>query len=94
MEIELICIVEGQGDEISVPMLIRRVAFGIDSSMSVRCRTWRRPKGAIVKPQGLEKDINTSTRRYPSARGILVLLDADRDCPATLGPELLQRAKL
>lgn len=29
------------------------------------------------------------SRRYP----ILVLLDADKDCPAVLGPDLLERAR-
>lgn len=92
MEAELICIVEGHGDFLSVPILVRRIAFEIDTSLSVRCRCWRIPKGALIKSGGLEREVETAARRYPDARGLLVLLDSDRDCPATTGPELLGRS--
>lgn len=89
---ELICIVEGHGDEIAVPLLVRRIAFVLDPSAMIRCRPWRNSKGALLKPEGLERNIVIAARRYPEARGILVVIDADRDCPALVGPELLKRA--
>jgi hypothetical protein len=69
MQKEIVCIVEGQGDEVSVPILVRRIGVLIAQSLAIRCYPWRRSKGALIKPQGLEKDIEVAARRYPGASG-------------------------
>ena len=72
--------------------LVRRIGVLISTIVGDSLLSVEEVKGALIKPQGLEKDIEVAARRYPGASGILVLIDADRDCPAILGPELLRRA--
>jgi hypothetical protein len=50
----------------------------------------RTPRHRIVKPSELERAIELAGRKADAA---LVLLDADDDCPAELGPELAGRAR-
>lgn len=53
---------------------------------------WRRPRGSLVAPNGIEREVESNSWVGPSG-GILVVLDADDDCPAELGPALLNRAR-
>ena len=46
-----------------------------------------------MRPGQLENAIEAAARRISGRGAILVLLDSDDDCPATLGPELLRRAR-
>jgi hypothetical protein len=41
----------------------------------------------------VEKAVERLTRQLRAPRGILILIDADTDCPAELGPTLLERAR-
>lgn len=41
----------------------------------------------------LERAVELAARRTSREDAILVILDADDDCPAELGPELLERAR-
>jgi hypothetical protein len=50
-------------------------------------------RGSVVKEGELERAIELVARKVGPDGPILVLLDADDDCAATLGPELLGRAK-
>jgi nitroreductase len=45
----------------------------------------------VIKEGEIERAIELAKRR-PSCRAIVVVLDADDDCPKQLAPELLQRA--
>jgi hypothetical protein len=45
-----------------------------------------------VAPNGIEREVESNSWVGPSG-GILVLLDADDDCPAELAPALLNRAR-
>lgn len=49
----------------------------------------------LVRPGGLEAAVEAQARRVPADHpgGILVVIDADDDCPANLGPSLLARAE-
>lgn len=42
---------------------------------------------------GLEKTVTFAARKVGPSGRILIIIDADDDCPATLGPELLQRVQ-
>ena len=42
---------------------------------------------------GVENAVSAAALRVDTAGGVLVLLDADDDCPAALGPALLERAR-
>jgi hypothetical protein len=50
-------------------------------------------RGSVVKAEELEKAIELGARRTGPEDAILVLLDADDDCPKELAPRLLERAK-
>src|SRR5579875_413790 len=88
------CIVEGEGDERSLPILIRRIAAELDPPAYVEVFIAKRvPRSALVRTGGIETAVEQTARAAGPHSAILILLDADDDCPATLGPGLLQRAQ-
>ena len=88
------CIVEGEGDEKAVPILIRRVGERLDPPMYPHVSVVLRwPRSSLVKTGVLEAAVETAVRRSGGPCAVLVLIDADDDCPATLGPQLLARAQ-
>ena len=91
---DLACIVEGDGDVEAVPIALRRIAQEIDPSLKIKIhRPIRVPRTKLVKPGELESYIELAARRAGRDGAIFVVLDSDDDCPATLGPELLGRAR-
>ena len=85
-------IVEGQGDEAAVPLLLRRLrdeakAWGLEIG-----RPHRRRRTQLVKKDPLQSAVRVAALREDCA-GILVLFDADDDCPAELAPTLEQWAR-
>lgn len=44
----------------------------------------------MTRPGGLERAVRAAAIKHPN-HAVLVLLDCDDDCPAILGPKLLQR---
>jgi len=52
----------------------------------------RIPRGKITITGGIERGIAAAALRVSGKGGVLVLLDADNDCPAEYGPLLLARA--
>jgi hypothetical protein len=55
-------------------------------------RPFRVKRNRVVRPEELERSIIQAQRTRPGASAILVILDADADCPATLSGELRARA--
>jgi hypothetical protein len=91
----LSCIVEGQGDVKSVPLLIRRIAGQVDPALYVDVAQARRvPRSTLVKTGEVEYVVNLAAKRLAGQGGILVLVDSDDDCPKTTAPRLLQRAQM
>jgi hypothetical protein len=86
------CIVEGHGDGLSVPIILRRVAEreGIFDLRVVG--PFRIPRYTIVRPGELERAIERAARGLGGVGGILIVLDADDDLPCQLGPSLASRA--
>jgi hypothetical protein len=94
MEIQIACVVEGHGDASAVPILLRRLGQAIDPGLSIVVdRPMRVPKSKLVKSGELERAVEFSARKTSGLGAVLVVVDADDDCPATLGPELLSRAR-
>lgn len=91
---KIAAIVEGHGDESAVRTLIDRIAritppnYHVDIPYIKRAKRQR-----IVNPGELEREIEYAARKAGAGSGILILLDADSQCPAELGPELLERAR-
>ena len=91
--IKIGCIVEGAGDVVAVPILIRRVAAALYPELAVDIpRPIRVHRNQIVKKGKLEQGIELAIEKVGAQGAILIILDADDDCPAQLGPELLNRA--
>ncbi len=91
----IVPIVEGHSEVSSVPILLRRMlaetghhelTASIGKAIRVKCNR-------TVKEGELEREITKARRSRPGCRCVLVLLDADDDCPAELGPELQNRAR-
>lgn len=91
---DIAVIVEGKGEVESVPILLRRIAAEIAPDISLNVpRPIRVPRDRIVRPGELEQSLGIAVRVGGPGAAILVLLDADKDCPAELGPALLGRAR-
>ena len=96
----LACIVEGHGDVASLPLLVRRIAedsghYNVDVPTPIRCHKSKivRPSETIHKDE-LERAIKLAIYKLPSPEhgAVLILLDADDDCPAEIGPEIVRIA--
>jgi len=90
----IMCIVEGDGEDAAVRSLVRRIVTDIDPNSYVEVpHIFRVHRTKVVRPGQLENAIEIAARRIHGRGAILVLLDSGDDCPATLGPELLRRAR-
>jgi hypothetical protein len=86
-------IVEGEGERDALPVLLRRIAAEVGVQNLAAPRPQKERRGNITRPGGIEKVVSAATARVQGTGGILVLIDADTDCPAQLGRRLLERAK-
>jgi hypothetical protein len=93
MLVDLACIVEGDGDLQAVPITIRKIVQEINPGLGLKIHPLRVPRTKLVKPGELERSIELAARRVGRSGAVLVIVDSDDDCPATLGPELLARAR-
>ena len=93
MNLAILPIVEGQSEVESVPILLHRIrdqmqAFNIQIS-----RPWRVKRNKVVKQGELERAITQGIRDRSNIGAILLLLDAEDDCPAALALELSERCR-
>lgn len=86
------CVVEGHGEVEALPCLLRRIAQELGVQITVP-QPIRVPKSTLLKPDELEKAVDLGVRKSAGDRIVLVVLDADDDCPAVCGPQLLKRAQ-
>jgi hypothetical protein len=84
-------IVEGDGEVIALPRLLHRIAAELGVGL-LTPTPQRVPRGKLTMTGGIERWVAAAAPRVPANGGVLVLIDADDDCPAQLGPELLSRA--
>lgn len=88
------CIVEGHGEVDSIPILIRRVSAVLNFSLSLEIKKpIRVPKNKFLKVGELERAVQLGIMKAGVLGSLLIVLDADKDCPARLGPEVLKRAQ-
>ena len=93
MTVQIGCIVEGHGEVEAVPVLIRRLAANLYPELAVIVpRPIRIARNKLLQAGGLEKWVEVVSVRVGAQGAIFVILDSDDDCPAELGPELLDRA--
>jgi hypothetical protein len=87
-------IVEGHGEVQAAPTLVNRVAaHSFPDLKTVFTNPIRRPRHQVVRAGELERAVQFAATTLRGPGGVLVLLDADDDCPAELGPALLERAR-
>lgn len=87
-------IVEGHGEVAAAPLLVRRVLAEFAGVPNVEIPTpIRIPRSSMVKDEALSRAVDLIARKTAPNGSILVLLDADDDCPARLGPRLLATAR-
>jgi hypothetical protein len=93
MDPKLVPIVEGQSEVESVPVLLRRL-LALQSRHDVQViRPIRTGRYKVVRTGELERACLLALRRIEGCDAILILLDADDDCPKALAPDLLRRAQ-
>lgn len=94
MQLRLSLIVEGVGEVQAAPILVRRLVQALAPGTEILIpHPIRIPKTRLLRPGELERAVELAARTLGGGGGVCVLLDADDDCPATLGPELLERAR-
>jgi len=86
-------IVEGHGEVSAFPILLRRILPEISQETPFQVlRPIRITKSKLVQAGELERAVAlASIKAGPDGR-ILVLIDADQDCPAEEAPQMLGRA--
>lgn len=87
-------IVEGHGEVVAVPLLVRRVLRELAPGLHpILLPPHRVKRGQLVKEEDFQHAVDMVARKVDRDGRILVLLDADDDLPCVLGPRLLQWAR-
>ena len=87
-------IVEGKGEVQAVPVLLRRIVAEVAPIVTAHItRPIRVHRDSIVQQGELERYLNIAVKEGGPDAAILILLDANGDYPAELGPRLLKRAR-
>ena len=89
----IVPIIEGQAEEESIRLIMARTSVERGWPWPSVGKPIRVGRNKVVKAGELERKIDLAIRSRPGATAILLLLDADDDCPAQLGPALLERGK-
>jgi len=93
MNLAILPIVEGQSEVESVPILLRRICDQMQAFNIQIARPYRVKRNKVVKAGELERAIEQGIRDRSNIGAILLLLDAEDDCPAALSPELSERCR-
>ena len=93
MTVKIGCIVEGESEVKTVPLLIRRIAANLYPELPIVVPPpIRRPRNKVVKENELERAVEFVAQQIGGQGAIFIIFDGDDDCPAELGPALLRRA--
>jgi hypothetical protein len=93
MSRSIVPIVEGKAEVDSVPVLLRRLLTEAQEFDIVVARPFRVKRHLVVRQGELERAVRLAILDRDDVGGLIVLLDSDDDCPADLGPRLLDRCK-
>ena len=89
----IVAIVEGAGEVRAVPTLIRRIAAKVLPDVVVQVpKPIRVNRDLLLKEHVLKQYVEFAARQSGPNGGILIMLDADDDCPRDLAPRVLRRA--
>ena len=89
----IVTIVEGPGEVDAIPILIRRIAATAVPA-AVPHTPWpiRVKRDRFLKENELERYVDLAARQSGPDGGVLIVLDADDDCPPELASRILRRA--
>jgi hypothetical protein len=87
----IVPIVEGHSEVESVGVLLRRLLRTFNRLDIQIARPFRVKRYQVVKEGQIERAVTQGTRGRENVGAVLVLLDADDDCPAWLAKKLLAR---
>jgi len=91
--VRIVAIVEGHGEVEAVPLLVRRIAAEISADRVAELpQPIRVQRQKLLKEGELERAVELAARKAGAGGGILILLDADDDCPEQLAARILRRA--
>jgi len=93
MKPAIVPIVEGQAEVEAVPVLLRRILEVLEVHHVEVARPFRVKRYKVVKEGELERAIQNAMTDRENVEAILIVLDADDDCPAELGPDLARRSR-
>lgn len=85
-------IVEGHGDVVALPVLLRRLRDEAGAHAIEINRPIRRQRHHLVREATLRQAVQLA-RLQSQCGGILIVFDSDDDCPATLAPVIEEWAK-
>ena len=92
---KLALIVEGEGDVAAFPILLRRVTHALGHhDAEILVPPVRVSRSKLARQTELCRYVELLARKLGPDDGILIVLDADDDCPADLGPRLATWAQL
>lgn len=95
-------IVEGHGEVSAVPILLRRIFHELFGFTTVQIlRPIRQPRDKLLenRDECLQKSLNLAVQKLrqagapPAVHLVLVILDADEECAARVGPQFLKQAE-
>lgn len=92
-QVTIASVVEGDGEVQAVPVLLRRIAEELQVWNLAVVPPYRVTRSKLVRPGGIEAAVDVAARRVQGRGGVLVLLDADDDCPVELAGQLRDRAQ-
>ena len=91
---KIVAIVEGDGEVEAVPVLIRRIGAEVSPLVPLDVpRPIRVRRDRFLKEGELERYVALAAARAGDGGCIVILLDANGDCPAEFAPIILQRAR-
>lgn len=89
----IVSIVEGHGEVAAVPILLRRIGEIVAPGQALEVpQPIRTKRQLFLKAGELERAVELAARQAGPDGAILILLDADSDCPKRLAPTILARA--
>lgn len=98
--IRIATVVEGHGEVSALPVLLRRLAGRLVPDVALELpRPYRVGRQTLLAPGGVETAVAVALPPlFPAVPSgppgaVMILIDADDDCPAQLGPEVLARAR-
>ncbi|MFZ3287836.1 MAG: DUF4276 family protein [Telluria sp.] len=90
----IVSIVEGHGEVAALPVLLRRIGQWLSPGVpiNVLCPIRVRRDQFLNRDEIFSKQMQLAALKCGESGWILILLDADDDCPAELAPRILERA--